>query len=87
MIKFCYLGDMIRCYGVPSEAVSARIGRAWKKFRELSGVFISKQDLSLKQCGKIYQCCVGPVLLYCCEMWKISIADEEYDQDVSGETG
>ena len=31
--KFCYLGDMISCYSGASEAVSARIGGAWKKFR------------------------------------------------------
>ena len=36
--KFCYLGDMISCYDGASEAVSAKIGSAWKKFRELSGV-------------------------------------------------
>ena len=28
MEKFCYLGDMIGCYGGASEAVSARIGSA-----------------------------------------------------------
>ena len=45
--KFCYLGDIIGCYGVMvellSEAMSARIGSAWKKFRELSGVLVGKQ--------------------------------------------
>ena len=30
--KFCYLGDMISCYGGASEAVSPRIGSMWKKF-------------------------------------------------------
>ena len=45
MEKFCYLGnDMISCYGGTSEAVSARIGSAWKKF---SGVLVRKQGLSL----------------------------------------
>ena len=48
MEKFCYLGDMISCYGGASEAVSARISSAWKKFRELSGVLVDKQGLSLK---------------------------------------
>ena len=62
--KFCYLGDMISCYGGASEAVRARNGSAWKKFRELSGVLVGKQGLSLKQRWKIYQCCVRPVLLY-----------------------
>ena len=65
--KFCYLGGMISCYNGASEAASARIGSAWKKFGELSGVLVEKQGLSLKQRGKIYQCCVRPVLLYCCE--------------------
>ena len=65
--KFCYLGDMISCFGGASEAVSARIGSAWKKFRELSGVLVGKQGLSLMQRGNIYQCCVRPVLLFCCE--------------------
>ena len=74
--KCCYLGDMISCYGGASEPVSARIGSAWKKFRELSGVLVEKQGLSLKQQGKIYQCCVRPVLLYCCEMWELTVADE-----------
>ena len=74
--KFCYLGDMISCFGGASEAVSARIGSAWKKFRELSGVLVGKQGLSLMQCGKIYQCCVRPVLLYCCETWKLTVVDE-----------
>ena len=45
--KFCYMGDMIS-YGGASEAVSARIGSAWDKFSELSGVLVGKQGLSLK---------------------------------------
>ena len=71
MEKFCFLGDMISWYGGASEAVSAIIGSAWKKFRELSGVLVGKQSLSLKQRGKMYQCCVRPVLLYCCETWNL----------------
>ena len=58
---FCYVGDMISCYGGASEAVSARIGSLWKNLMELSGVLVGKQR------GKIYQCCIRPVLLYCCE--------------------
>ena len=64
--KFCYLGDKVSCYGGASEAVDARIGSAWK-FSELSGVLFGKQDLSLKEQGKIYQCCVRSVFLYCYE--------------------
>ena len=76
MEKFYYLGDIISCYDGPSEAVSARIGSAWKKFRELSGVFVGKQGLSLKQWGKTYQCCVRPVLSYCFERREIAVVDE-----------
>ena len=53
-----------------------------------------KQGLSLKQQLKIYQCCTRPVLLYFCEKWELTDADEaklcggaSYDQDVWGETG
>ena len=45
--KLFYLGDMTS-YGGASEVVSARIGSAWKKFRELIGVLGRKQGLSLK---------------------------------------
>ena len=76
MEKFCYLGYMISFYGGASEAVTVRIGSAWKKFRELSGVLVGKQGLSLKQRWKIYQCCVRPALLYCSETWEITVADE-----------
>ena len=45
---------MISCYGGVSEAMSTRIGSACKKFRELSGVLVGKQGISLKQRGKIF---------------------------------
>ena len=62
MNKFCYLVDMISCYGGASETVMPKISSALKKFRELSCVLVGKQGLSLKQRGKIYQGCVRPVL-------------------------
>ena len=74
--KFCYLGNIISCYCGASEAVNASIGSAWKRFRELSGVLFGKQGLSLIQRGKIYQRCVRPVLLYCCETWELTVVDE-----------
>ena len=64
---------MICCYGGASEAVSAIIGSVWKNFWELSGVLVRKQGLSMKQLGKIYQCFVRPVLMYCCEMWELTV--------------
>ena len=75
--KFCYLGDMIGCYGGTTEAVSATIGGTWKKFRELSVTLVGKQGLSLKQWVKIYQCSVRPFLWYCRETWELpTVADE-----------
>ena len=38
--------------------MSARIHRAWKKFRELSGVLLGKQGLVLKQRGTISVVCL-----------------------------
>ena len=67
---------MTSCYDGASEAVSARIDSEWNRFRELSGVLVENQDLSLKQQEKIYQCCGRPILLCCCETWELTIADE-----------
>ena len=39
-------------------------------------MLVGKQGLSLMQRGKIYQCCFRPVLLYCCETWEFTVADE-----------
>ena len=58
------------------EKLEFKRGSAWKKLRELKGVLFRKQCLSLKQQGKLYQCCVRPVLLYCCETWERSVADD-----------
>ena len=48
-----------------------RTGSAWKKFREFSGVSVGKEDLSLKQRAKIYQCYVRPALLS-----ELTVADD-----------
>ena len=37
---------------------------------------VRKKCLSLKQRGKIYQCYVRPLLLYCCETWELTVADQ-----------
>ena len=47
-----------------------------EKVQRVSCVLVGKQGLSLKQRGKIYQCCVRPVLLYCCETWELIVTDE-----------
>ena len=74
MEKFCYMCHIISCYSGTSEAVNARIGIAWKKFRELNSVLVGKLGLSLKQmrrfisvvcdqfCGVVVTC--GNLLLW-----------------------
>ena len=76
MEKFCYLSHIISYYGGASEAVSTRNVSEWKTFRDFSGVPVGKQGLSLKQLGKIYQCCVRPVLWNCREMWQLTVVDK-----------
>ena len=39
-------------------------------------MLVGKQGLFLKQQGKIYECCVRPVLLYCCETRELITVDE-----------
>ena len=49
---FCYLGDMLISDGGCDHAVSARINKAWNKFRELKPILCSKRiGLSVK--GKV----------------------------------
>ena len=65
--KFCCLSDMISCYGGASEVVSGKIGSAWKKFKELSGVLVGKQGLSLKQRGRFISVVLDQ---FCCTVVK-----------------
>ena len=71
--KFCYLDYITSCYGGSSEAVSQGVK---KLFSVLSGVLVGEQVLSLKHWEKIYQCCVIPVFLYCCETWEFTFTYE-----------
>ena len=61
---------MFSSYDGSSEEVSARIGNAWKKFKELGGVWVCKQSLYLKQCGKMHQSYARAALLYCSKTWE-----------------
>ena len=70
------MGDIIICYGGTFEAVNARIGSAWKKLIELKGVLVGKHGLYLKQQGKMYQNCVGPVFVCFCGTWGFTVADK-----------
>ena len=61
--EFCYLGTVIEEKGGCSKAVRARIGKAWQKWREVTGV-VCDERMSLKTKAKIYESVIRPVLLY-----------------------
>ena len=61
--EFCYLGTVIEEKGGCSKSVRARIGKAWQKWREVTGIVCDKR-MSLKTKAKIYKSVIRPVLLY-----------------------
>ena len=39
MTRFCYLGDVLDSEGGAERAVRARVAAAWRKWREILGVY------------------------------------------------
>ena len=62
---------MISCYGGTSEAVSARIGSARKKFKGFSGVLVEKQGLSLQQEGRFINVLLGQFSCTVLKRWNL----------------
>ena len=52
--EFCYLGDVIGQTGGCTDAVSSRIGSAWKAFHELLPILTNK-GISLINRGKVFK--------------------------------
>src|SRR5664279_5032424 len=69
--EFCYLGDMLGSMGGAGEASRVRVKCAWKKFRELSSILVTKGALLTLQ-GKIYSACIRSSMIYVSE----NLADE-----------
>ncbi|KAJ8715501.1 hypothetical protein PYW07_009983 [Mythimna separata] len=66
--KFRYLGSVLHESGSVEDDVQARIGAAWAKWREVTGVLCDrKMPPKLKE--QIYKCIIRPVLLYGGECW------------------
>ena len=61
--EFCCLGDVIGQAGGCTDAVTARIGSAWKAFHELLPI-LTNRGISLANRGKVFKACVRTVLLY-----------------------
>jgi hypothetical protein len=71
---FCYLGDVLECNGGSSAAVTARIRRAWMKWRELAPVLLGPvTPFHLK--GLMYRMCVRSALIYGSETWALKVED------------
>jgi len=75
--KFCYLGDMLDADGGCDSAVTARVGSAWKKFREYLLILTGK-GFSLKLKGKVYATCtcVRSCLMDGSETWPMKVEHE-----------
>ena len=71
---FCYLGDMSDQTGGCFNAITARIGSAWKNFRDLLPV-LSNKGISLRLRGHAYNACIRSILLYTSETWPAKADD------------
>ena len=70
--KFCYLSDMLNGGGGANSASVARVGCAWRKFKELSGI-LTRKEVSLKLKGKLYVMCVRSAMVYRSETWAMMV--------------
>ena len=68
---FCYLGDMLFAGGGCELACTTRIKTAWKKFRELLPILISRH-LTEKTRERIYSTYVGSAMLHASEAWALT---------------
>ena len=68
--SFCYLGDILLAGGGCEIAVTTRVKTAWKKFRELLPVLISRH-LSYKTRGHVSSC-VRSIMLHVSETWPLT---------------
>ena len=75
--------NKFKCYGVTiseeggsEEAVRARVGAAWGKWRDLSGV-ISDKKMPRKLHVKLYMTVIRIILLYGAECWTVGKKGEQ----------
>ena len=74
--KFKYLSVTISEEGGSEEAVRARVGVAWGKWRDLSRV-ISDKKMTMKLKINLYMTVIRPVLLYGAECWSVRKKEEQ----------
>ena len=76
MNKFNYLGVTTGEEGGSKGAVRTRVGAAWGKWRDLSGV-ISDKKVPRKLKTKLYMTVIRPVYLYGAECWTVRKKEEQ----------
>jgi hypothetical protein len=69
--QFRYLGGMVDPVGTCERELTARIGRAMGKFKQLGAVWRNRR-LSLRTRVRCYQCYVLPILLFGSEFWALT---------------
>ena len=69
--SFCYLGDMLFAGGGCEKTVTTHVKTAWKKFRELLPVLISRH-LSYKTRGHVFSSCLWSTMLHASETWPLT---------------
>ena len=77
--SFCYLGDMLSAGKDCELAVTTRVKRAWKKFRELLPVLTSCH-LSYKTHGHLYSSCVRSTMLHAIDQDEPAAPGQVHDQ-------
>ena len=65
---------MLSARGGCEAAVRARVGSAWKKFRDLLPI-LTARSLSYRTRGHVYSVCVRSAMLHASETWPLSEAD------------
>jgi hypothetical protein len=73
--KFCYLKDMLDTDGCADYAVTARVGCAWSKFKELRP-FLTAKGVSMKEKGIVYDCCIRSCMTHGSETWPLKVEHE-----------
>ena len=58
------------------KAVRARVGAAWKKWRDMVGMLTDRRT-PLRIQGSAYESCVRSVMLYGSETWAMTKKDED----------
>ena len=74
--QFTYLGSTVRIDGGAGTDIKLRLSKARAAFNNLQNVWKSGQYTSRIKL-KLYNSCVVPILLYGCECWRMTEADQQ----------